>query len=109
MLSNEESPHQVSRDFLERRIEFLEEQLRSTRASMKYQRYSLLERGNIAYDNKDLLGLLYKLVPYKCRSPQKIYALAYSKFSWQRLLWRHPFKFKIWMTAKKLQRGIKRN
>jgi|GEM_PF-3225332 len=105
MPQNKELLDSVSIDFLKQRVKFLEEQLRAERLNTQYQRYSLMSGD---YSDRELLRLLFKLVPHKFRSRRNIYDLAHSKFSWKQLLWRHPFNFKMWLTAKKLQYAVKK-
>jgi len=92
-------PQASSDEKLHSRIQFLEAQCRSLQMNIKYQRYHLLET------DEKTINLLLRLVPYKLRSAEKIRALANSNLSWKQILWRHPLKIKLWMTARRLQRG----
>jgi len=80
---------------LQARLDFVESQYKSLQLSMKYQREAFLK--NTADP------LLLKLAPRRYRSLDKLRRIASLPFGWTSVLWRHPLKFSLWWTARKLQ------
>jgi len=94
-MPHEKTPPSTDMVKLKARLDFIEQQYKSLQLNMKYQREAFLKNTDDS--------LLLKLAPPRYRSLEKLKQIASMPFGWRSVLWRHPLKFSLWWTARKLQ------